>query len=240
MFCMNCGMQLPDMAKFCLQCGTAINAMMPQSAATKLVPAKCTCCDAGLQVDPDLQTAICQYCNTEYIVDQAIQNYNIQVAGNMSGNMNISNATINFAGVNAENLLIRAQEFEENEDYEAAISYYNKVLDIDLGRQEAKDGLERVKYALQNYIYFETDANKVFSMGKMQLKKGLLIYKANSGKEERYNLEDIYNIRKSMGCLVFMYGKKKLEISYGCSRVKEWIGLIEQAQKGKYPERRIY
>ena len=47
---------------------------------TRLVPAVCTQCGAKLEVDPTQDAAVCPYCNTPYIVDKAIQNYNVQNA----------------------------------------------------------------------------------------------------------------------------------------------------------------
>ena len=47
---------------------------------TRLVPAVCTQCGASLEVDPSQEAAVCKYCNTPFIVEKAIQNYNIQHA----------------------------------------------------------------------------------------------------------------------------------------------------------------
>lgn len=48
--------------------------------ALKLVPASCPKCGGQIQVDPSQEAAVCQYCGTPFIVDKAIQNYNIQNA----------------------------------------------------------------------------------------------------------------------------------------------------------------
>ena len=42
-----------------------------------LVNAKCTNCGATLTVDEDKEAAVCQYCNSAFIVEKAINNYNI-------------------------------------------------------------------------------------------------------------------------------------------------------------------
>ena len=47
---------------------------------TRLVPAICTQCGASLEVDPSQEAAVCKYCNTPFIVEKAVQNYNIQHA----------------------------------------------------------------------------------------------------------------------------------------------------------------
>lgn len=41
-----------------------------------LIPARCTQCGAELQVDSTAEAAICQYCQTPFIVEKAINNYN--------------------------------------------------------------------------------------------------------------------------------------------------------------------
>ena len=42
-----------------------------------LVPAKCTNCGASLVIDSTKDAAICQYCNTPFVTEKAINNYNI-------------------------------------------------------------------------------------------------------------------------------------------------------------------
>ena len=42
----------------------------------KLVAAVCTQCGAQLKVDPNAEAAVCKYCNTPFIVEKAINNYN--------------------------------------------------------------------------------------------------------------------------------------------------------------------
>lgn len=47
---------------------------------TKLVAAICTQCGAQLDVDPEKEAAVCPYCGTPFIIEKAINNYNIQHA----------------------------------------------------------------------------------------------------------------------------------------------------------------
>jgi len=63
-----------------------------------LVEAKCTNCGAALQVDDSLDAAICPYCNTAYIVEKAINNYNI--TNNVTNN--ISAGVVNVIGGNSD------------------------------------------------------------------------------------------------------------------------------------------
>lgn len=48
------------------------------------------------------------------------------------------NVAINITGGDIDNLLIRAQQYEEQKDYETAKEYYNRILDIDANHEIAK------------------------------------------------------------------------------------------------------
>ena len=48
--------------------------------STKLVPAICTQCGGSVEVDPLQEKAFCKYCGTSFLVEKAINNYNIQHA----------------------------------------------------------------------------------------------------------------------------------------------------------------
>ena len=142
MFCMKCGTILPDDANFCYKCGysfgnvinnvekTLTNVIVPETE-TKLVPAKCTNCNASLDVDPNKDAAICPYCNSAFIVSKAINNISI------NNNVSIDKATISLEGgsvtiknqVDADNLIIRANEFIKQSEYEKTVEYLNKALD---------------------------------------------------------------------------------------------------------------
>lgn len=155
MFCTQCGTQLPDNAKFCFSCGAQLGGASGAAAqghisanvGTKFVDAKCTNCGAKLEVDPNMKKASCSYCGAEFLVEQAINNYNIQV----SGNMNIGMATINVQGGDKKNLLARARAFEEGNELEEALEYYNRVLDIDFNDTEANNGRDRSKKKIEWY-----------------------------------------------------------------------------------------
>lgn len=54
--------------------------MSEAEKSVKFVPAACPKCGGKLEVDPSQEAAVCQYCGTPFIVDKAIQNYNIQNA----------------------------------------------------------------------------------------------------------------------------------------------------------------
>lgn len=151
MFCTQCGTKLPGDANFCFRCGAkTVSAVastdLSANGETTFVHAKCTNCGANLEVDPRQRTASCSYCSAEFLVEQAIHNHNINVAGNM----NIEKATISFQG-DKKNLLARARTFEESIEWEDALKYYDRVLDIDFEDKEATDGRERCKTKIDWY-----------------------------------------------------------------------------------------
>lgn len=59
----------------------------------KIVAAKCTNCGGVLEVDAEKDAAVCKYCNTPFIVEKAIENYNI--TNNYTTINNTVNNTVN-------------------------------------------------------------------------------------------------------------------------------------------------
>ena len=77
---------------------------MEDKKEVKLVPAICTQCGATLEVDPSQETAVCKFCNTTFIIEKAINNYNVKYANiEHADNVNIDMAgtvkeVLDFAG----------------------------------------------------------------------------------------------------------------------------------------------
>ena len=77
---------------------------MEEKKEVKLVPAVCTQCGATLEVDPNQETAVCKFCNTTFIIEKAINNYNVKYANiEHADNVNIDmtgtvKEVLNFAG----------------------------------------------------------------------------------------------------------------------------------------------
>ncbi len=46
----------------------------------KIVPASCTQCGGTVEVDPGADKAVCPFCGTSFIIEKAINNYNVQHA----------------------------------------------------------------------------------------------------------------------------------------------------------------
>lgn len=247
MFCINCGTKLPDGAKFCFNCGAKLGELsseMPVENAqnTKLVPAKCTNCGGQLTVDSNQQSAVCPFCETTFIVDQAINNYNIS----MKGNMNIGSATINVNGLNTENLVARAKSYENQNNFEMALEYFNKVLDIDVNNLEAVHGTYRIQQKMKNFVYIRhsfkppigPEVTWEFTKDKIRMIKG-------DGQEtEEYLIKQIKNEKITdvfiASALRFNYPGKWTEVSIAFGRdrnkCKEVFNFIQNAKIGIYPD----
>lgn len=241
MFCMRCGKPLPDGAKFCAHCGTpqkATSTTKPSSSvininqSTRLVPCTCTNCASSLQVDPNQKAAICPACGTTFIVQQAINNFNIH----STGNIRIENAVITVPGANADNYVMRAVGLEQQYEMERALEYYNKALDIDARNRDALRSVERITELLDDYCYKTGPANVLFVFGKLMLKKNKLIFVSDNGKVATYDLSAITDIKISKGCLEFVYGgNKDCPVSYGGENIDAWVAVLTNAKEGNYP-----
>ena len=160
MYCMKCGTQLPDNANFCIKCGYSFN-NIPQSppvmnvplTETRIVPAKCTNCNAALQVDPTKEAAVCPYCNSAFIVSKAINNINV---GNAVFSLNGATVNVNNQ-LNTANYIKRAKEYINSRNYSNAEDYLDKVLDQE---PENKEAVELMYIVLLKEVII-TDHNNV-------------------------------------------------------------------------------
>ena len=76
----------------------------------KFVPATCTKCGAALDVDPSQEAAVCPYCDTAFIVEKAINNYNLQHA-NIE---HVDNVTVDLKGSVDSVLSFAADQMNED------------------------------------------------------------------------------------------------------------------------------
>lgn len=246
MFCINCGAKISDGAKFCAHCGAQQEVFDEQASSgssainnnvninTKLVPAKCTNCGGQLTVNPDQQAAVCPFCNSAFIVEQAINNYNVK----MNGNLNVGNATINVQGLNTKNLVARAKAFEMQDDLDNAIIYFNKVLDIDINNIEALQGIERVNH---NYVYLKTTSPcLVGSDDIVEVHKDRLTVTNSKGNKEEYFFDQMKNVDYGMTSLQFDYpGHFFGCVTIGCKEradAKAISAFINNAKRGILPK----
>ncbi|WP_409969391.1 leucine-rich repeat protein [Bengtsoniella intestinalis] len=103
-----------------------------------LVAAKCTNCGASVNVDNAKDAAICEFCNTPFIVEKAINNYNI------SNNNTITNSVVNIYGGNSEDFVIRAGVLEKYTGASIEVVIPNSVTSIKCDAFSGCDGLKSI------------------------------------------------------------------------------------------------
>ena len=238
MFCSSCGAKLHDDAKFCFNCGAKagsfdLSHFTPSTPQTKIVPAKCTNCGASLNVDPSQSAAVCPYCNSAYVVEKAINEYNVSIEGNLT----VNGATININGKNINNLLERAEQYAREGDFDKGLQYFNEVLDMDVNSLEAMKGIHKIKEVLNDYVFM----SETTSAGKLELKKDRLIF-TNSISPQLYELSRIFSLDIKKGLfsgksLQFTYsGIPQRQVSIATENPNKWFTAIEDAKMGKYPK----
>lgn len=159
-----------------------------------LVPAKCTNCGASLTVDSSKEAAVCEFCGTPFIVEKAITNVTIGEGSAVT----IESAVINIQGGNqpsADNLLKRGEEFEKQGNYDSALEYYNKVLDIDYANAPAREAITRVNDRMHGIPLTIPVVGGLFSSNSLTLTREGLTLKTKKAVEE-YPIESIVGVKR--------------------------------------------
>lgn len=116
-----------------------------------LVPAKCTECGGNININPNERLSICEYCGKPFVVQEAIQNFNTtyNITTNISNEIKADVINVYDSSSNAENLLVRARNFLDTIQFDRALEYCDRVLDIDPGNETAKAIIDDVeKYSI--------------------------------------------------------------------------------------------
>lgn len=118
-YCTKCGEKINEGDIYCRKCGS--KQTKTKKKTTKLVAAKCPSCGSNIDVDKNKKQTICEYCNTQIIIDDAIENYKVEI----SGEVEIKNLP------KLKNLLKNANRNYDNEEYAEALGDYTAVLLLD-------------------------------------------------------------------------------------------------------------
>ena len=136
---------------------------------------------------------VCQYCRTKYSVEEARKMM-------IEGSVKIDNTN------QIENLLIRAKQFEYKCEYEKALEYYNRVLDIDANNETAMQRM-RIIEGNDEIVYLDNIEVTSFQMNQIEKlidnhKDGeavVLIRNLTGWETEKiYNWLDEYRINNSV------------------------------------------
>jgi DNA-directed RNA polymerase subunit RPC12/RpoP len=167
-----------------------------------LVNAKCTACGANLEVDGTQDAAICKYCGAAFIVEKAVNNYNIE--------NNIANAQINVQTVYVDsNASIKkymeiANRAYNAGDYKTAFDTFNqKIINDDPTNGDAYWGLvlcymkENPDIPVTEYLYelfHIQDSRKYLNNYANDAYKKAILYTENEKvKAERIRIATEYS-----------------------------------------------
>lgn len=68
MFCIHCGTELPDGAKFCFSCGASINGAKTATQFINRVQLKCKSCNGVMDIDENRPILMCPFCGSKEII----------------------------------------------------------------------------------------------------------------------------------------------------------------------------
>ena len=97
----------------------------------RIVPAQCPNCGAAIKVDGDVKKGICQFCETVFFIEEAIQTLNGKVEIDYQKKI--------------DNYLSRAMDKYEDDQFDEAEKYCNMVLDLEADNADAKALLKKLK-----------------------------------------------------------------------------------------------
>ena len=106
-----------------------------------LVPAKCTQCGATLSIDSAQDAAICSFCNTPFVVEKAINNYNVTNTTNIGAveHLHVEGAR------SVESQLRSAETLMELRDYVKAFKSFKALADDHAYEWRSWWGMARAK-----------------------------------------------------------------------------------------------
>lgn len=105
-----------------------------------LIKAQCTNCGGLLDVESGKEAAICPFCGQAYIIEKAIQNYQV------NNSFNIANATFNVES-EYEKLKNAAEYFLKKRDYSAAAEKYAAILK-DYPQKDESNYINHINYLM--------------------------------------------------------------------------------------------
>ena len=130
-----------------------------------LVPAKCTQCGSNLTVEPSQEAAVCPFCNTPFVTEKAINNYNII--------NNIQADVVNVFQTKESDFVIRGGVLEEYRGNNPEVYIPDNVIEIKKRVFEGCSGITKIVIPDSvKIIGFEAFLNCI-SLEEVSLPKGI-------------------------------------------------------------------
>jgi len=123
------------------------------------VAAKCTQCNANIEIDDSKEAGICKYCNTAFITEKAINNYTTNHIYNQTFQADV----INVHQETVEQLLQKAETYIKLGKNSEAVSAYKKTCDSFPDDYRAYLGL--LKLHTNNYTRCPANPDRAFVGG---------------------------------------------------------------------------
>lgn len=135
----------------------------------------------------------------------------------------------------ANDYIKMAEECEQYKKFAAAKRYYQKAFELDPRQKSAQMGVACMEKEIANQVYFRTEATYNLVSGRLELRTGCVVFVGRNGVDKTYQLDQMENIRVALGRLTFDYPEEAAPIGISCKSMKDWIGILEDAKSGKYP-----
>lgn len=173
-----------------------------------LVNAKCTNCGASLKVDSNKDAAICEHCGSAYIVEKAVNNYNIE---HVSLNVNSKR--------DLQSIKILAYEALKKENYKKASKFF-----YELFMQDHSDVISKYFYQIsealiplteaeERILYFKPNHPRHDDISLKNDEKDALACEATMGLT-RYCLENEIFKNREIADVVYSFLERKSSIIF--------------------------
>lgn len=96
--------------------------------------------------------------------------------------------------------------------------------------------MEQMEKGIDDQIYFRTEANYNLVSGRLELRRGCVIFIGKNGVDRTYQLSDMQNIHIALGRLTFDYAGEAAPVGISCKSMKEWLNILNEAKEGRYPD----
>ena len=110
-----------------------------------LVPAKCTQCGAALTLDPSQDAAVCPFCGTPFVVEKAINNYNVTNQTTIGTVEHVEHLHVNDEHSVEARLKGAEASLTKLHDYEQAFRAFKAIADEKADEWRAWWGMARAK-----------------------------------------------------------------------------------------------
>lgn len=186
-----------------------------------LVNAKCENCGSILKIESDRETAFCEYCGAKYIVEQAIEYYNVQ------NNVYAQNVNMTAKGeAEKERLLENAQTYLDLFEYKKSEEIYNQIIEDYPAEYRGWYGLA----AILSRQFTKADSEpEEYSRIELYLSRALKFADSSAKNKVKNDAEKLDSLRKRF------IEEKKAELESLTKKAKD-LGERIKTENEKYDE----